>query len=103
MEGTMELAVLKYQRNLGELAPIEYKGKLFDFDETSQSRLLGALIALDGSVDSIEWTCADDSTLEIGADDIKEIFMSAFLRSNELHQKYRALRDKVNQGEEVEW
>lgn len=111
MQGTKEFNIdyFKMKRNQEEKAPVPYKDHYFDFDSDSQKRLQGVLNVLDGTPTTLTWTTADDSSMDIGAEDIKAIFTSAMLRSDALHTKYRLLRDKVlnattqEEINELEW
>lgn len=109
MNKASKLELLKYYRNTERIAPIVYNEKTFDFDETSQSLLQIALIALEGTENTVEWITADDETVRLDAGDIKAIFVLAMIRNDELRKKYRILRDQVNEAQDenainaVEW
>lgn len=45
---------------------------------------------------TIEWTMADNSTATINAQNITDVFIASATRSNELHEKYRTLKEQVN-------
>ena len=91
-----KLTELKGERDKREIAPIEYNGHLFDFDEKSYSRITAAIYALDVSGGTIYWTTADNDTVEVSADDLRGVIASAAVRSNALHIKYRGYKDRVN-------
>lgn len=92
-----KIAVLKNERNIHEEAPVEYKQKLWDFDSKARDRITAAATALEiGGVESITWTAYDDSSMELSALDLKNIIAAAAIRGDELHKKYRLLRDAVN-------
>lgn len=94
---------LKNERNTREEAPVEYGGKLWDFDSKSRDRITAAATALEvGGVESIEWTAHDDTSARLTALDLKGIVAAAALRGDALHKKYRELRDEANTAETAE-
>lgn len=100
---TKKIATLKAERDTREEAPVEYKGKLWDFDTKSRDRINAAATALEiGGVESITWTAYDDTSLELTAEDLKTIVALAAIRGDTLHKKYRELRDTVNASETIE-
>lgn len=87
---------LKNERNSREEAPVEYGGKLWDFDTKARDRITTAATALElGGVQSLVWTAHDDTSAELTAADLKGIVATAALRGDALHKKYRELRDRV--------
>ena len=106
-----KLVELKFMRDTLEVAPISYKGNSFDYDEKARDRINAAIIALDmqsalsGSEASLSWTTADNTEAEVTANDLRGIIANVALRSNELHIKYRELKelvDAVTTKEELE-
>ena len=94
---------LKIERNIREEAPVEYLGKLWDFDSKSRDRINAAATALEvGGIEKITWTSYDDTSLELSVTDLKTIIAIAALRGDSLHKKYRELRDLVNSFETIE-
>lgn len=86
---------LKSARDAEELSPIEYRGWLFDFDDKAQQRINGAIIALaDGG--AVTWTSADNQEIpNVSAQDLRGVVGAAAIRSNAVHVKYRALKERV--------
>lgn len=82
-------------RDALEVEPIEYAGNLFDYDEKARDRINAAIIALDISGESIEWTTADNTNVIMTAQDMRNIIAAVAIRSNELHIKYRQLKEQV--------
>ena len=82
-------------RDTEEVKPIEYNGNLFDYDEKARDRINSAIIALDITGQSIEWTTADNTNVLVTADDLRGVIAAVAMRSNELHVKYRQLKDQV--------
>lgn len=85
----------KYFRDVEEIEPINYNNHLFDFDEKARDRINSAIIALDITGESIEWTTADNINVSVNADDLRNIIAAAAIHSNELHVKYRSLKEHV--------
>ena len=104
-----KIAELKTTRDTLETMPIEYNGNLFDFDDKARDRINSAIIALSITGQSIEWTTADNTNVTITADDLRGVVANVAVRSNELHVKYRQLKEQVEacttkeQLEKIEW
>ena len=86
---------LKNMRDTLEVEPIEYNGNLFDYDDKARDRINSAIIALSITGQSIEWTTADNTNVLVTADDLRGIVAAVAVRSNELHVKYRELKELV--------
>lgn len=90
-----KIAEFKNVRDAEEIKPIEYNGNLFDFDDKARDRINSAIIALDITGQSIEWTTADNSNVTVTANDLRGVIGAVAVRSNELHIKYRNLKEQV--------
>lgn len=90
-----KLSELKTTRDTLETEPIEYNGNLFDFDDKARDRINSAIIALSITGQSIEWTTADNTNVLVTADDLRGVVANVAVRSNELHIKYRELKEQV--------
>lgn len=96
-------------RDNGEVKPISYQGYRFDYDSKARDRINAAIIALDVSKGQIAWTTADNTEVMVNADDLRGVIAAVALRSNELHVKYRQLKEQVEacttkeQLEKIEW
>lgn len=102
-----KIAEFKSRRDTEEVAPIEYNGYTFDFDDKARERLRIAREALTdaGGEGSIDWTTADNKRVTLTVADFAQINCVAALRSNTLHVKYNQLKaevEKAQTGEEVE-
>lgn len=94
---------LKNIRNSKELDPIEYNNHLFDADKDSLDRLNYAIITLSTThTDQINWTCADNTDTVMSVNDLNMVIANVGIRSNDLHIKYRLLKEQVNQAQTVE-
>ena len=90
-----KLLEFKSIRDNEEVKPIAYNGNLFDFDDKARDRINSAIIALDITGQSIEWTTADNTNVAVTAQDLRNIIAAVALRSNDLHIKYRELKEQV--------
>lgn len=92
-----KIAELKAERDAEEVKPVEYKGNLYDYDDKSRDRINAAIIALDahGEGANIAWTLADNSSVNVTANDFRMVIANVAIRSNDLHVKYRTLKEKI--------
>ena len=90
-----KLSELKTTRDTLETGPIEYNGSRYDYDDKARDRINAAIIALDITGQSIEWTTADNTNVAVTAQDLRNIIAAVTVRSNELHVKYRELKEQV--------
>ena len=104
-----KLLEFKSIRDTKEVKPIAYNGNLFDYDDKARDRINSAIIALSITGQSIEWTTADNTNVLVTADDLRGVIAAVAMRSNELHAKYRELKELVlacttkEQLEKIEW
>ena len=99
-----KLVELKSMRDNLEVEPIEYNGNVFDYDEKARDRINAAIISLEllGDEASLSWTTADNKEAVVTANDLKMVIANVAIRSNELHVKYRELKEQVNNATTVE-
>lgn len=90
-----KLSELKATRDTLETEPIEYNGNHYDYDDKARDRVNAAIIALNISGQSIEWTTADNTNVAVTAQDLRNIIANVAVRSNILHVKYRELKELV--------
>lgn len=92
-----KIEALKQERTNRQEAPVEFNGKLWDFDAKSRDRITAAITALEVSeIGEITWTAYDDTSFIMNINDLKGIIASAAIRGDLLHKQYRILRDTVN-------
>ena len=89
---------LKSTRDTLETEPIEYNGNRYDYDDKARDRINAAIIALDISGQSIEWTTADNTNVAVTAQDLRNIIANVAVRSNKLHTAYRVSKEKVEEA-----
>lgn len=90
-----KLTELKATRDNEEVKPISYQGYRFDYNDKARDRISAAIIALDVSKGQIAWTTADNTEVMVNADDLRGVIAAVAMRSNELHIKYRQLKEQV--------
>ena len=92
-----KILVLKRQRDAAEVEPIEYNGHSYDYDDKARDRINAAIIALSlqGEGATIDWTTADNQDVKVTANDLRMIIAAVAVRSNTLHNAYRAAKEKV--------
>ena len=92
-----KILMLKRQRDTAEVEPIEYNGNLYDYDEKARDRINAAIIALSlqGEGATIDWTTADNQDVKVTANDLRMVIAAVAVRSNALHNAYRAAKEKV--------
>ncbi len=92
---------IKQARDNAEQAGVTYLGKVLDSDSLSVQRITVAVqtaqLALSaGQEFTIDWTCQDNSTLTLNAQQVIGIPMALAAQSNNLHQKARELRELID-------
>ena len=97
-----KIVTLKAQRDKLEVEPITVEGNTFDYDEKARERINNAIIALQASGTSIHWTLADNTSVEVTAEDLIKVVSAVAIRSNALHVAYRVAKEKVLKTETKE-
>ena len=99
-----KIAALKAERDQKEVLPIEYNGNSFDYDDKARGRINAAIIALDmaGAEATLQWTTADNTNATVTAQDLRNIIAAVAMRSNTLHEQYRAAKEAINAAETKE-
>lgn len=92
-----KLAEFKANRDAEEVKPIEYQGNVYDYDDKARDRINAAIIALEaqGEKANIAWTLADNTSVVVTANDLRMVIANVAIRSNQLHVKYRTLKEQV--------
>lgn len=90
---TAKIAEMKAERDNREVQDIEYNGKMFDYDDKSRERLTLARQSLeDNKIESILWTCADNTCTTLTLEDFKAINTLSATRSTQIHEQYNKLK-----------
>lgn len=90
-----KIAEFKSIRDAKEVDDIQVNGYLYDYDEKARERINAAIIALDLTGGTITWTLADNTDTEVSANTLRYVIAMVAQRSNELHVKYRNLKERV--------
>lgn len=94
-------------RNSAEREPFPAFGKPFDADDKAIQRIQGAVQAAMASMQSglpleIEWTCADNTTVKLSAEQLIQVPMIMVRHANALHQKARNLKNQITESDSLE-
>ena len=86
---------LKRQRDTLEFGGFEYKGNIYDSDQVSQGRIMGAAVA---GVDQI-WTLADNTTVELSASQLQQLYAALQTHIASVHERGRIARQLIFDAE----
>lgn len=89
---TQKWEELKARRDALEFGGFEYKGNVYDSDQVSQGRIMGAAIA---GVDQI-WTLANNTTVTLTGDELKELYAALQMHVAALHERGRIARYNID-------
>jgi len=90
-------------RDAQELAGFEYLGKMFDSDDKAMKRIGTAVGAAQVyPAFTVEWTCADNSTITLNAEQMLFMPVAMAQYGNALHVKARELKALVEAAVTVE-
>lgn len=91
-------------RDKMEQGGFEYLGKIFDSDQISCIRMMGArdALALAPEGTTIVWTCQDNSNINLNYNQLVELVMTLANWSNTCHQKASELKKQVEKAESIE-
>ena len=94
-------AEIKSERDRIEFGGFEFEGNIYDSDQVSQGRILGASIA---GVDQV-WTLADNSTRSLSASQLQQLYAALQTHTALVHERGRIAREAIMSAttkEEVE-
>ena len=99
-----KISEFKRKRDTEEVEDIDYNGHPYDYDQKSRERLHIARQALQdsGGEATIDWTTADNQRVTLKVADFAAINGLAAQRSNALHVKYNALKERLKAAKTVE-
>jgi len=100
-------AEINAERDRREISGFPYLGKTFDSDQRSHSRITTAVQAAQaamavGQPFLIEWTCADNSTIELTGEQMVGVPVAFAMYGNALHQTARSLKTQVDAAQTAE-
>lgn len=83
---------IKAERDRLEFGGFEYKGNVYDSDQVSQGRIMGATIA---GVDQV-WTLANNTTVNLTGDELKEVYAALQEHVAAVHERGRLARFNID-------
>lgn len=92
---------IKTARDQLEFGGFEFEGNIYDSDQVSQGRIMGAAAA---GVDQV-WTLADNTTVELSASQLQQLYVTLQLHIASVHERGRIARAAIESAvtkEEVE-
>lgn len=91
-------AEIKSQRDRLEFGGFEFEGNVYDSDQVSQGRIMGAAVA------GIEqtWTLANNTTVELTAQQLKELYAALQAHIAGVHERGRIARQLIFDAETKE-
>ena len=84
-------AEIKSQRDQLEFGGFEFDGDIYDSDQVSQGRILGAASAGLSQV----WTLADNTTVNLTADQLVQLYQALQTHTASVHQRGRIAREAI--------
>lgn len=111
---TEKRAEINAARDQAEQGGFEYMGKIFDSDPISCIRIQGAAmsmqaVAMSEQTQTITWTCKDNTTIDLTAQELMELSVSLAQWSNTCHQKATELKKQIEacqtkeELEQIKW
>ncbi|AZB96440.1 DUF4376 domain-containing protein [Acinetobacter pittii] len=94
-------AEIKSQRDRLEFGGFEFEGNVYDSDQVSQGRIMGAAVA---GIDQV-WTLADNTTVELSASQLQQLYAALQAHIASVHERGRIARQKIEAAltyEEIE-
>lgn len=91
-------------RDAAEQGGFEYLGKTFDSDQISAQRISMAAqaMALAPGGATITWTCQDNTTIDLTAQELVGLVVALATWSNACHEKATALKAKIEAAQTAE-
>ena len=91
-------AEVKSQRDRLEFGGFEFKGNIYDSDQVSQGRIMGAAVA---GIDQT-WTLADNTTVELSASQLQQLYAALQAHIASVHERGRIARQLIFNAETKE-
>lgn len=82
---------LKQHRNAFEFSGFLFEGFIYDSDQVSQGRILGAVLA----GQSQTWTTSDNSTIELTAEQLRSLYTALQMHVAIAHERGRIAREAI--------
>lgn len=84
-------AEIKSQRDQLEFGGFEFEGNIYDSDQVSQGRIMGAAVA---GIDQT-WTLADNTTVELSASQLQHLYAALQAHIANAHERGRIARQLI--------
>lgn len=91
-------AEIKAMRDQLEFGGFEFEGCIYDSDQVSQSRIMGAAVA---GVDQV-WTLADNTMVELSASQLQQLYAALQAHIASVHERGRIARQLIYEAETKE-
>ena len=91
-------AEIKQQRDRLEFGGFEFEGNIYDSDQVSQGRIIGAAAA---GIDQV-WTLADNTTVELSASQLQQLYAALQAHIASVHERGRIARQLIFDAETKE-
>lgn len=95
---TQKWAEIKTMRDQLEFGGFEHQGNIYDSDQVSQGRILGAVNL---GVDQV-WTLADNSTVYLNSDELVDLYAALQEHISNLHERSRIARGKIESAQTIQ-
>ena len=89
---------IKSERDSLEFGGFEFDGGIYDSDQVSQSRVMGAAVA---GVDQV-WTLADNTTVNLSASQLQQLYAALQAHIAGVHEQGRIARQLIFEAETKE-
>lgn len=89
---------IKSERDSLEFGGFEFEGNIYDSDQVSQGRIMGAAVA---GVDQV-WTLADNTTVELSASQLQQLYAALQAHISSVHERGRIARQLIFEAETIE-
>ena len=89
---------IKVQRDRLEFGGFTFEGNIYDSDQVSQGRIMGATIA---GVDQV-WTLADNTTVSLTASQLQQLYATLQAHIASVHERGRIARQLIFEAETKE-
>lgn len=82
---------IKSKRDAFEFGGFEFEGNIYDSDQVSQGRILGAVMA---QVDQV-WTLANNTTVDLTASQLMQLYQALQMHVAVAHERGRIAREAI--------
>lgn len=82
---------IKSVRDQLEFGGFEFEDGIYDSDQVSQGRIMGAAVA---DVDQV-WTLADNTTIDLSATQLQQLYAALQAHISSVHERGRAAREAI--------